>query len=89
MKKISFYLITIFFVVSLSLLSILATIGIETERFNNLVTNKIHKSNNFLKLELNKINFKIDIKQLGLFLETINPILTSRETTIPVNNLKG
>ena len=61
MKKISFYLITIFFAAALSLVSILATIGIETERFNNLVTNKIHKSNNFLKLKFNN-NFKIDIK---------------------------
>ena len=88
MKKISFYFITIFLVITLSLILILATVGIETKKFNNLIENKINESNSFLKLKLNNINFKIDIKELSLFLETPNPVLTYREIKIPANNLK-
>ena len=88
MRKISFYLITIFLVITLSLILILATVGIETKKFNNLIENKINNSNSFLKLKFNNINFKIDIKELSLFLETPNPVLTYRETKIPANNLK-
>ncbi len=88
MKKISFYFITIFLVITLSLILILATVGIETKKFNNFIENKINESNSFLKLKLNNINFKIDIKELSLFLETPNPVLTYREIKIPANNLK-
>ncbi len=88
MRKISFYFITILLVITLSLILILATVGIETKKFNNLIENKINKSNSFLKLKFKNINFKIDIKELSLFLETPNPVLTYRETKIPANNLK-
>ena len=45
-------------------LTILSTVGIETNKFNNLIYNKINQSNNDIKLDLNKIKFKMILKKL-------------------------
>ena len=88
MKKIFLYfgLLTIFLI--FLTLTILSTVGIETNKFNNLIYKKINQSNNDIKLDLNKIKFKVDIKKIGLFLETKKPKVNYRETFLPVNSIK-
>ena len=39
-------------------------------------------------LDFSTINFKFDIKEISLFLETKDPILTYREIGIPIKNIK-
>ena len=56
MRKISFYLITIILVITLSLILILTTVGIETKKFNNLIENKI---NIFLTMGLLDLQFGV------------------------------
>ena len=51
------------------LIAILTTTGLETDRFNNLITKKLIKTNNKVDLKLNTIKFKFDIKKLSLFLK--------------------
>ena len=46
------------------LVLILSTIGVETNRFNKVITKNISKSNNNINLQINTIKFKIDIKKL-------------------------
>ena len=65
----SFYLIVTFLVLSIIYLS---TIGLETDKFNDQIKNKIYKTNNSLdvdlkkiKLTLDPINFKINVKTVG------------------------
>ena len=70
------------------LIILLSTIGINTKKFNNLITEKIEQSNKDINLNLNKINFKLDIKELSLFLETQNPNLRYKEVIIPTDNIK-
>ena len=87
MKKIflSFsILITLFFVF---LMTILATNGFETNRFNKFVSNKLTQTKN-IDLKLEKIKFKIDLQNLSLFLETQNPKINFRDMLIPVQNIK-
>jgi hypothetical protein len=73
MKKIIYtFFLLFFFVLGFSIV-VLSTIGIETKKFNSLVSNKINQTNNSINLQLNKIKFKIDIKEMSLFLETIEP----------------
>ena len=87
MKKIIvniFLLVTMFLAV---LFVILSTTGIQTAKFNNLITEKVYKTKN-INLNLNKIRFKINLKEISLFLETQNPEITYNETIIPVSNLK-
>ena len=71
-KKIFKNLILILFLSLIIFLIILSTIGIETNKFNKLVSNKISETNN-INLQLDTLNFKIDIKQLSMFIETSKP----------------
>ena len=73
MKKVIFNLILFIFLILISFIVILSTLGIETNKFNNLISKKINLVNNSLKLELITVKFKLDIKEISLFLETNNP----------------
>ena len=48
---------------------ILSSIGFETNKFNNLISDKVYQSKNII-LKLETINFKLDPQELSLFLET-------------------
>ena len=79
----------IFFIISTSILIIfLSTIGIETNRFNSFISQKINKSDDNLSVKFFTIKFKIDIKELSLFLETIKPSINYRDISIPSNKVK-
>jgi len=69
------------------LISTLSTIGIETNKFNKIIINKISKLKN-IDLQLQAINFKLDIRKFGLFIETQNPKITYINQAIPVKNVK-
>ena len=89
MKKIvSFSIISILSLLVL-LLVFLSTTGIETKRFNNLITTKIKESNGDINLILKTINFKLDLREISLFLEAKNPIINFKEINLPTNNIKA
>ena len=89
MKNIlNFSMISILSIVVL-LLAILSTAGIETKRFNNLITKKIKTKNEEINLILNTIKFKLDIKEISLFLEAKNPSIKFKEINLPVKNVKA
>ncbi len=73
--------LTIIFFISL------ATVGIETSRFNKLISEKITKAKN-IDIKLNTIKFKLDPKELSLFLETSEPSINYRNLEIPANYVK-
>ena len=89
MKKIISIIILLFFLVLISLTIVLSTIGLETNRFNNLISKKINQSNSNIELKLTTIKFKLDIKEISLFLETINPEINYRKTAIPAESIKA
>ena len=66
---------------------ILSTIGIETNKFNEIISEKVNETNK-IKLELDTIKFKLDPKELSLFLETKNPEIIYRDLLVPVSNIK-
>ena len=87
MKKLifkSFLSIIFLLIASIVLLSIK---GIETNKFNKLITDKAVQTNK-IKLKLDTIKFKINPKEFNLFLETQNPQVIFREVLIPVKNIK-
>ena len=61
------------FIVLILSLSILSTTGITTDKFNTLILKKINNNYRDTSLELEKIKFKFDIKDISLFIETKNP----------------
>ena len=69
MKKLIKNLIFVLLIFITILLITLSTIGIETNKFNKLIKEKISKEKN-INLNLKTIKFKIDPKKLSLFLET-------------------
>ena len=88
MKKIFFFILIFIFLSVISFVIILSTFGIETNKFNNLISQKINDSDNNINIELSTIKFKIDLKELSLFLETKDPLLDYRKVKIPAKNLK-
>ena len=87
MKKVVFNFILIFIFLFVSLLIILSTYGVETDKFNKIIIKKISQTKN-IDIKLNTIKFKINPKELSLFLETQNPEITSRDISVPSKNIK-
>ena len=87
-KKIITNLILIFFLFLILLVITLSTVGVKTNKFNNFISKKISQSTNKINLTLNEIKFKLDIKELSLFLDTQNPKVNYQDLSIPVRNIK-
>ena len=87
MKKLIYRLFLILIILLSSLIAILSTIGIETNKFNKLISSKISQTKN-INLKLETIKFKIDPKKLDLFLETRNPEIIYRSVSVPAKNIK-
>ena len=87
MKNILVNLTLFLLLLILILLVTLSTVGIETNKFNRLIKEKISEKKN-INLELKSIKFKIDPKQMSLFLETKNPSINYSNVTVPVQYLK-
>ena len=88
MKKIITNLLLAGLLVFVLLTLTLSTSGIETEKFNNIISKKINQANTDINLKLNTIKFKLDIKAVSLFLETTNPQINYRNIDIPTRNIK-
>ena len=88
MKKALFnFLILIFFFILLAV-TILSTVGYETNRFSQIISKKISDNNKNVKLELDKIKFKFDFKELSLFLITKEPEISYQELNLPLKDIK-
>ena len=66
----------------------ISTFGIETARFNNFISQKINQKNNDINLKFTTIKFKLDVKDISLFLETIDPKIKYRNILFPSKNIK-
>ena len=86
-KIISVFFILIFLLISIFFV-VLTTTGIETQKFNKVIANKINQSNKNINIELNYIKFKLDFTELSLFFETLKPKINYRNVFIPSENFK-
>ena len=67
MKKIFLSIgLILIIVLSVSIL-ILSTTGFETDKFNKIIASKIEERSKNIFLKLEKVKFKIDIKEVSLF----------------------
>ena len=89
MKKVIYNFILLILITFFSLTIILSTTGIKTKRFNNLIAKKINHLNNSINLKLTTIKFKLDLKELSLFLEAIDPKIYYQSSVIPAKNIKA
>ena len=88
MKKLFFTTFIIISFLLISLIIVLATIGFETDKFNNIISEKAEGNNKNISLKLEKFKFKFDIKNLNLFVETTNPKLKYKNLLIPISKAK-
>jgi len=88
MKKLFFTSLIIISFLLISLIIILATIGFETDKFNNVISEKAEENNKNISLKLEKVKFKFDIKDFNLFAETTNPKLRYKNLLIPISKAK-
>ncbi len=86
-KFIKVFLLALFFGLIL-IITVLSTVGLETSKFNNLITQKINSANKNINLELKSVKYKFDIKELSLFLDTKDPNINYRKVSIPAENIK-
>ena len=86
-KKIFFNVFLILILLLILLLFTLSTVGIETNRFNKLISNKVSQTKN-IKIDLKTINFKLDFKELSLFIETKQPKIEYSNLVIPAQSVK-
>ena len=87
MKKVIINLVILIFFLLIILTTVLSTIGIETDKFNKLISDKAFQSNK-INLDLKTIKFKLDPKELSLFLQTQDPKIQYKDILIPVENIK-
>ena len=81
----NFFLLLIFSLILIII--VLSTIGIETDKFNKLIINKIAQSKN-IDLKLQTVKFKLDLRELSVFIETQNPKINYLNRAIPTRNVK-
>ena len=88
MKKLFFTSFIILFFILVLLMTVLSTIGFETDKFNNLISDKAIENNKNISLKLEKIKFKFDFKDFNLFLETKNPEFRYKNLAIPIQYVR-
>ena len=87
MKKLIInFIIIIIFLITLLIIT-LSTIGVKTNKFNKLISEKASKTKNIV-LDLDTVTFKLDPKKISLFLETENPKINYKNIIIPIQNIK-
>ena len=87
MKKIFINLFYFVIILLITFIIILSSTGIETNKFNKLIIEKTSKLKN-VNLNLTTIKYKINPKELSLFLETQNPKITYNKIFVPIKNVK-
>ncbi len=88
MKRIIFIFCLFLFALTFLLLSLLATTGFETDKFNELISKKVLENNKNINLQFEKIKFKFDVKNIKLFLETENPKIKYKDIAVPLKKIK-
>ena len=88
MKNFFGSIILILIMIFSCLILILSTTGIQTNKFSKIISNKVIENNKNISLKLDKIKFKFDIKEVSLFLETIDPLIYYRDTVVPAKNIR-
>ncbi|MBA1340244.1 MAG: hypothetical protein FD547_000179 [Pelagibacterales bacterium] len=88
MKKLLLYFLFIPTIILVIAITYLNTKGYETEKFNKLIYQELDKKNLDIKIKLEKIRIKLDIKKTNLYLSTINPNIVYKEIGLPINNIK-
>ena len=87
-KKITKYILIIFGTL-VSIIIYLTVIGVETDRFNKKIISKISQTNNQLELKLNKIRLTLDPLNLKINIKTIGTKIVHKKKIIELEYIKS
>ena len=87
MKKFiySFFLITLLLFISFVIY--ISILGVETSKFNNIITQEIKKKDPNIQLSLDKIKIKFDIKKIQIYISTFEPQIIYKDIRIPIKKI--
>jgi hypothetical protein len=88
MKKIFLFTFFVILILLSIFVFILSTKGIETSRFNSIISTKINKIDNRINIRLEKIKIKLDLKELSFFLLVKDPNIKFSNEKIIINEIK-
>ncbi len=74
-------------IIFVGILIFLTTIGIKTNKFNNLINEKISQINSKIKLDLNDVNFKLKLQNLKFEVITSEPVISVNDKKIDLENI--
>lgn len=89
MKKIFLSIIFFLFFFIAIIISYLSIIGYETKRFNSILEKKISSSTSNIKVDLNKIKIKVDIKKFSFFITTLKPSILYHNNKVDLNKINA
>ncbi len=78
--------ISIFSILIISL-SYFSIYGIKTDNFNNLINNKIENYNSKLKLQIDEVYIKLNLKEVAININTKNANLIAEGNPIKISNI--
>ena len=87
MKKTLYTLISIFIILISIGIFYLSFIGLETSKFNNIISSEIKKKDSAITVELKKILIKFDLKEFQIYLSTSKPLITYQNIDIPIEEV--
>ncbi len=87
MKKTLYTLISIFIILISIGIFYLSFIGLETSKFNNIISSEIKKKDSAITIELKKILIKFDLKKFQIYLSTSKPLITYQNIDIPIEEV--
>jgi len=87
MKKTLYTLISIFIILISIGIFYLSFIGLETSKFNNIISSEIKKKDSAITIELKKILIKFDLKEFQIYLSTSKPLITYQNIDIPIEEV--
>ena len=85
-KKIFIYILLILLFFSCVII-FLSVKGYETKKFNSIIEKEVQNTEQNIKIKLDKIKIKLDIKNLNLLLSTNNPVVVYHKINLPIKNL--
>ena len=86
--RITFRIILVLFFLFLRLITYLSFVGIETNRFNKQIYNKITDLNQEIKIDLKKIKLVLDPLNFNFNIKTLGPKIKSRNQEIELESIK-
>ena len=86
--KIIFKLTSLLFITIIILIAYLSIVGIETDKFNNQIQNKIKEVDKNLKLDLKKVKLVLNPLKMNLRAKTLGPKIILKDEYLELENIK-